>query len=58
MTLEYMAGTMLCENSLPIYFGAEAINTACFIINRVMIMSILKKTPYELRKGKKPNICF
>ena len=36
-TLEEMARTMICENSLPKYFWAEAINTACFIINRAMI---------------------
>ena len=32
-TLEEMARTMLCENSLPKYFRAEAINIASFIIN-------------------------
>ena len=47
-TLEEMARTMLCENNLPKYFWAEAINTSCYIINRVMIRPILKKTPYEL----------
>ena len=57
-TLEEMARTMLCENSLPKYFWAEAVNTACFIINRAMIRPILKKTPYELWKGRKPNIGF
>ena len=43
-----MAQTMLCENNLPKYFWAEAVNTACYIINRVMIRPIIKKTPYEL----------
>ncbi|XP_057496707.1 uncharacterized protein LOC130781518, partial [Actinidia eriantha] len=57
-TLEEMARTMLCENSLPKYFWAEAVNTACFIVNRAMIRPILKKTPYELWKGRKPNIGF
>ena len=49
---------MLCENSLPKYFWAEAMNTACFIINRAMIRPILNKTPYELWKGRKSNISF
>ena len=46
--LEEMARIMLCKNSLPKYFWAEAVNTACFIINWVMIRSILNKIPYEL----------
>ncbi|GAV58701.1 hypothetical protein CFOL_v3_02234 [Cephalotus follicularis] len=51
-----MGRTMLCENNLPKYLWAEAVNTACFIINRVMIRSILKKTPYELFNDRKPNV--
>ena len=57
-TLEEMARTMLYENSLPNYFWAEVVNTAYFIINCAMIRPILKKTPYELWKGIKPNISF
>ena len=53
-----MARKVLCENYLPKYFWAEAVNTACFIINQAMIRPILKKTPYELWKGRKPNIDF
>ena len=53
-----MAMTMLCENSLPRYFWAEVDNTACFIINHAMIRLILKKTPYKLWKGRKPNVSF
>ena len=44
-TLEEMARTMLCEGNLPKYFWAEAVSTACYILNRVLIRSILKKTP-------------
>ena len=51
-----MARTMLCENNLPKYFLGEAINTSCYVINRVSIRPMLSKTPYELYKGKKPNI--
>ena len=58
-SLEEMARTMLCENNLPKYFWAEAINTSCYILNRVSIHSILKKTPYEIWNNRKPNIsCF
>ena len=53
-----MARTMLCENNLPKYFWAEAINTSCYIINRAMIRPILKKTPYELFRERKPNISY
>ena len=51
-----MARTMLCENNLSKYFWEEAINTACYVINRVTIRSLLLKTPYELYKERKPNV--
>ncbi|KAL4384369.1 hypothetical protein GQ457_15G012400 [Hibiscus cannabinus] len=57
-TLEEMARTMLCENNLPKYFWAEATNTSCYIINRLMIRPILNKTPYEILKNKRPNIGY
>ena len=34
------------------------VSTVCFIINQAMIIQILKKTPYELWKGRKPSIGF
>ena len=36
----------------------EAINIACYILNRALIRSILKKTPYELWKDRKSNISY
>ena len=53
-----MARTMLNENELPKYFWAEAVNTACYVVNRAHIRSILKRTPYELWKGRLPNISY
>ena len=53
-----MAKMMLCENDLPKYFWAETVNTACYVTNRAMVRPILKKTPYELYKGKKPVISY
>ena len=53
-----MARTILNENSLPKYFWAEAVNTACYVLNRVLIRSNLNKTPYELWKDRKPNIGY
>jgi len=47
---------MLNENSLPKYFWVDAVNTTCYVLNCVLISYILKKTPYELFKGRKPNL--
>ncbi|GAV58333.1 hypothetical protein CFOL_v3_01867, partial [Cephalotus follicularis] len=53
-----MARTMLCENALPKYFWAEAVNNACYMLHRITIRPILKKTPYELWRQRKPNISY
>ena len=53
-----MSRTMLNEHNLPQYFWAEAINTACYVINRTIIRNTLNKTPYELWKNRKPNIGY
>ena len=53
-----MTRTMLNENNLPKYFWAEMVNTSCYVLNRVLLRPILKKTPYELCKNKKPNISY
>ena len=47
-TLVEMARTMLYEYNLPLYFWAEAINTSCYISNRVFKRQILNKPSYEL----------
>ena len=52
-SLEELARTMFNENSLPKYSWADAVNTACYVLNRVLIKPILKKTPYELFKGRR-----
>ena len=57
-TIQEMARTMLNEKTLPQYFWAEAVNTACYVLNRVLIRPSLDKTPYELWKNKKPNIGY
>jgi hypothetical protein len=53
-----MARTMLDEHKTPDWFWAEAINIACYSINRLYLHQILKKTSYELLTGKKPNIYY
>ena len=55
-TLVEMARTMLSEYNLPLYFWAEAVNTSCYISNRVFKRPILKKTSYELWNNRKPKI--
>ena len=55
-SLEELARTILNESSLPKCFWAYAVSTTCCVINRVLIRTILKKTPYELLNGRKPNI--
>jgi transposase InsO family protein len=57
-TLLDMARTMLDEYKIPNQFWAEAINTACYSINRLYLHRILKKTSYELLIGKKPNVSY
>jgi len=55
-SLEELTRTMLSESSLPKYFWVEAVNTSCYVMNRVLIRPILKRTPYEIFNGRKPNI--
>ena len=49
---------MLNKNSLPKYFWVEVVNTACYVLNRVLIKPNLNKTSYELWKNRKPNIDY
>jgi hypothetical protein len=53
-----MARTMLDEYKTPDQFWAEAINTACYSIDRLYLHRILKKTSYELLTCKKPNVSY
>nr|GEV68131.1 reverse transcriptase domain-containing protein [Tanacetum cinerariifolium] len=47
------------ENSLlPIPFWAEAVNTACYVQNRVLVTKPHNKIPYELLHGRTPSIGF
>nr|GFA90616.1 putative ribonuclease H-like domain-containing protein [Tanacetum cinerariifolium] len=43
---------------LPIPFWAEAVNTACYVQNRVLVTKPHNKTPYELLHGRLPSIGF
>ncbi|KAJ9542203.1 hypothetical protein OSB04_028709 [Centaurea solstitialis] len=56
-TLLDMVRTMMCHSTLPMSFWGHALETAAHILNRAPTKSV-EKTPYELWKGKKPNISF
>ncbi|XP_070013631.1 secreted RxLR effector protein 161-like [Nicotiana tabacum] len=45
-----MARTMLIDSGIAKYFWAKAVNTACYLVNRCMIRSLLNKTSYKLLK--------
>ena len=55
-TLVEMARTMLDEHKTPRRFWAEAINTACYVANRIFLRAFLGKTSYELRYGRCPKV--
>nr|GEW34751.1 putative ribonuclease H-like domain-containing protein [Tanacetum cinerariifolium] len=57
-TLIEAARTMLADSLLPIPFWAEAVNTACYVQNRVLVTKPHNKTPYELLHGRRPSIGF
>nr|GEZ65378.1 ribonuclease H-like domain-containing protein [Tanacetum cinerariifolium] len=52
------ARTMLADAKLSVTFRAEAVNTACYVQNRVLINKSQNKTPYELSNGRTPAIGF
>lgn len=56
--IQEMARVMLHSHKIAIRFWAEAVNTACYIINRVYLRPGTKNTPYELWKGKKPSVKY
>ncbi|GKA94017.1 retrovirus-related pol polyprotein from transposon TNT 1-94 [Tanacetum coccineum] len=52
-TLQEMSRTMLNEQSLPQKFWCNTVDTSTYILNRILIESILGKTPYELLREPK-----
>nr|GEZ99416.1 putative ribonuclease H-like domain-containing protein [Tanacetum cinerariifolium] len=47
--------TMLADSFLPNTFWAEAVSTACYVLNRVLVTKPQNKTPYELLTENKAN---
>nr|GEZ22056.1 hypothetical protein [Tanacetum cinerariifolium] len=48
MTLIEASRTILADSFLSTIFWAEAVNTACYVFNRVLATKPQNKTPYEL----------
>nr|GFA00427.1 retrovirus-related Pol polyprotein from transposon TNT 1-94 [Tanacetum cinerariifolium] len=57
-TLIEAARTVMADSLLPIPFWAEAVNTACYVQNRVLVTKPHNKTLYELLHGRSPSIGF
>ncbi|GKD92745.1 putative ribonuclease H-like domain-containing protein, partial [Tanacetum coccineum] len=57
-TLIEATRTMLADSKLPTTFWAEAVSTACYVQNRVLVVKPHNKTPYELFRGFKPALSF
>ncbi|GJX38664.1 hypothetical protein Tco_0251967 [Tanacetum coccineum] len=57
-TLIEAARTMLADAKLPVTFWAEAVSTACYVQNKVLVNKSQNKTPYELFNGRSPAIGF
>ena len=53
-----MAKAMLHNKDVVRNLWGEAVNTACHMVNRVYFRPGTKKTPYELWKGRKPNVKY
>ncbi|GKF60943.1 putative ribonuclease H-like domain-containing protein, partial [Tanacetum coccineum] len=57
-TLIEAARTMLVDSKLPTTFWAKAVNTACYVLNRVLVIKPHTKILYELIHGRTPLIDF
>ncbi|KAI3819481.1 hypothetical protein L1987_13320 [Smallanthus sonchifolius] len=57
-TLIETARTMLSDVKLPVTFWAEAVNTACHVLNRVLVVKRHNKICYELINNRLPNLDY
>jgi hypothetical protein len=56
MTVHEMARTMLMDSKLIDIFWTHVVHTTVHIQNRVMLKNNTNKMPYELWKGRPPNV--
>nr|GEX55633.1 putative reverse transcriptase domain, ribonuclease H-like domain, aspartic peptidase domain protein [Tanacetum cinerariifolium] len=57
-TLIEAAKTILVDSKMPTTFWAEAVNTACYVLNRALVIKPHNKTPYKLIRVRPPLIDF
>nr|GFA09782.1 putative ribonuclease H-like domain-containing protein [Tanacetum cinerariifolium] len=57
-TLIEVTRTMLVYSKFPTTFWAEAVNTACYVLNRTLVIKPHNMTPYELIRKRPPLIDF
>nr|GFA96684.1 ribonuclease H-like domain-containing protein [Tanacetum cinerariifolium] len=57
-TLVEAARTMLVDYKLPTTFWAEAVNTACYVLNRALVTKPHSKTTYKLIRGRPSLLDF
>nr|GEV04318.1 putative ribonuclease H-like domain-containing protein [Tanacetum cinerariifolium] len=57
-TLIKAARTILLDSKLPTTFWAEAVNTACYVQKKVLVVKPHNKNPYELFHGRTPALSF
>ncbi|GJT97904.1 putative ribonuclease H-like domain-containing protein [Tanacetum coccineum] len=57
-TLIEAARTMLVDSKMPNNFWTKVVNTACYVLNRVLVIKPHNKTPYELIRGRPLLIDF
>nr|GEU93550.1 hypothetical protein [Tanacetum cinerariifolium] len=57
-TLIEADGTMLADSFLPTTFWAEVVNTACYVLNRVLVTKPQNKKPYEILTSRQPIISY
>ncbi|GJY26099.1 retrovirus-related pol polyprotein from transposon TNT 1-94, partial [Tanacetum coccineum] len=57
-TLIEAARTMLADSKVPTTFWAEAVNTACYVQNKVLVVKPHNKTSYERFHGRTQTLSF
>ena len=56
--IQEMARAMLYNKDMARNLWGEAVNTTYHMVNKIYFRPSTKKTPYELWKGRKPNVKY
>ena len=57
-TLQEIVRTMINEYGVPQFLWAEAVNTSCYISNRIYFCKNTSKTLFEIYYLRKPNVSY